>query len=333
MEGPTLLHPSIATPFGRALQAQGRVATKTSLMYPIFLTDQNDAKVPLSSMPNQYRWGVDRMEEFLLPLVQRGLTSVILFGVPVLKQKDPSGTLADDVDGPVIQGIGRLRELFPTLYIAADVCLCEYTSTGHCALLNDDGSVHNDSTIRRLAEVAVAYAKAGAHCVAPSDMMDNRIGAIRAALDGAGLADRTALMAYSAKFASRMYGPFRDAVASAPAFGDRRCYQLPMNARGLARRAIVRDAGEGADIIMVKPALPYLDIISDARELVPDTPLACYQVSGEYAMLHAAAAAGVGNLREMVEENITSFMRAGASLVLTYFTPELLEWLDAPAAA
>lgn len=300
-------------------------------MYPsaclltVFITDEPGSKVPLGSMPNQFRWSVDRLDELLGPLVQRGLQSVILFGVPVCKAKDDIATLADDVDGPVIQGIRYIRKHFPTLYVATDVCLCEYTDHGHCGILHADGSVNNDESTKRLADVAVAYAKAGAHCVAPSDMMDGRIGSISNALRAAGYGDNTTLMAYSAKFSSGMYGPFRDAVGSAPAFGDRRCYQLPSNARGLARRAITRDAAEGADIIMVKPALPYLDIIGDARELVPDYPLACYQVSGEYAILHAAAAAGVADLRRVVEESMTSMLRAGASIILTYFTPELLE--------
>lgn len=276
---------------------------------------------------------MDRLSEFLGPLVERGLQSVILFGVPVLKQKDATGSLADDVDGPVIQAIRYLREHFPSLYIATDVCLCEYTSHGHCGILFEDGTVNNEDSTKRLADVAVAYAKAGAHCVAPSDMMDGRISSISTALRAAGLGGKTTLMAYSAKFASGMYGPFREAVASAPAFGDRRCYQLPPQARGLARRAIARDVAEGADIIMVKPSLPYLDIIRDASELAPDYPLACYQVSGEYAMLHAAAAAGVSDLRRVVEESMTSMMRAGASIILTYFTPELLEWLDTPVPA
>lgn len=281
-------------------------------------------------MPNQYRWGVNRLDEFLRPLVDRGLQSVILFGVPVLKEKDPVGGLADDTQGPVICAIRKLRALFPTLYIAADVCLCEYTSHGHCGILFEDGTIDNTKSTARLADVAVAYAKAGAHCVAPSDMMDGRVAAIHAGLREAGLAGKTALMAYSAKFSSSMYGPFREAVASAPSFGDRRCYQLPPNARGLARRAIVRDVAEGADIVMVKPALPYLDILADARELAPDHPRACYQVSGEYATLHAAAKAGVVDLRASVEESMTSMLRAGASLILTYFTPELLEWMDTP---
>ncbi|PKI83101.1 Hem2p [Malassezia vespertilionis] len=305
---------------------------KASISTPLglFITDEADAKIALGGMPNQHRWGVNRLEEFLRPLVERGLQSVILFGVPVTKPKDARGVLADDVEGPVIAGIRKIHALFPELFVAADVCLCEYTSHGHCGILHEDGTVDNSASIQRLADVAVAYAKAGAQCVAPSDMMDGRIGAIREGLRKAGLASKTTLMAYSAKFASKMYGPFREAVASAPAFGDRRCYQLPPNARGLARRAIHRDIAEGADIIMVKPALPYLDVLADAREIAPDYVRACYQVSGEYSTLHAAANAGVGELRALVEETITSMLRAGATLILTYFTPELLEWIDLP---
>lgn len=175
----------------------------------VFITDEPDAKVPLGGMPNQFRWGVNRLEEFLGPLVERGLTSVILFGVPVLKEKDECGTLADDVEGPVIQAIQKIRALFPSVYVAADVCLCEYTSHGHCGILLDDGTIDNPKSIARLADVAVAYAKAGAHFVAPSDMMDGRIASIRQALVDHGLAGSTSLMAYSAKFASSMYGPFR----------------------------------------------------------------------------------------------------------------------------
>lgn len=299
----------------------------------VFITDEPDAKITLGNLPNQYRWGVNRLEEFLRPLVDRGLQSVILFGVPVLKQKDAVGTLADDPEGPVIVAIRKLRALFPSLYIAADVCLCEYTSHGHCGILYEDGTINNAKSTDRLAEVAVAYASAGANCVAPSDMMDGRIGKIHEALKRADLVSKTTLMAYSAKFSSSMYGPFREAVGSAPSFGDRRCYQLPANARGLARRAIQRDVQEGADIIMVKPGLPYLDILSDARALAPDHPRAVYQVSGEYAMIHAAARAGAGDFRGIVEESMTSMIRAGASLILTYFTPELLQWLDEPRPA
>ncbi|KAE8229651.1 hypothetical protein CF326_g5375 [Tilletia indica] len=334
MEQTAFLHASYAHPLTRSLQSQSRALTKDMFMYPIFITDDPDASIELASMPGQRRWGVNKLEEFLGPLVRKGLKSVILFGVPTKAPKDDKGSLADDPSTPVILALQKLRTLFPNLYLATDVCLCEYTSHGHCGVLNEDGTINNAPSIERLAEVAVAYAKAGAHCVAPSDMMDGRVGAIKRALIKEGLASRTTLMAYSAKFASSLYGPFRDAVDSAPSFGDRRCYQLPPHARGLARRAITRDLAEGADIIMVKPGLPYLDILAEARsELAKDVPLAVYQVSGEFAMIHAGAKAGVYELRRMAEETAQSMVRAGATLLLTYFTPDFLDWLDDPREA
>jgi porphobilinogen synthase len=297
-------------------------------MYPIFISDKPDASEIIATLPGQRRWGVNKLDQFLAPLVKKGLQSVILFGVPVNCQKDPWGSPADDPDGPVILAIKKIRVLFPSLYIACDVCLCEYTSHGHCGLLHDDGSINTAPSVDRIAQVAVNYAKAGAHCVAPSDMMDGRIKAIKRALIDAELGNKCTLMSYSAKFASSLYGPFRDAAGSAPSFGDRKCYQLPPTARGLARRAIQRDVVEGADIIMVKPALPYLDIIADAAQLAPDHPLACYQVSGEFAMVCAGASAGVYDLRTMAFESVNSMIRAGATLILTYFTPDFLDWLD-----
>jgi len=297
-------------------------------MYPIFISDDPDASQVILTLPGQRRWGVNKLEGFLAPLVQKGLQSVILFGVPLNCIKDGRGTPADDPSGPVILAIKKLRSLFPGLYIACDVCLCEYTDHGHCGLLHDDGTINPTPSVARIAEVAVNYAKAGAHCVAPSDMMDGRVKAIKGGLIDAGLGNKCTLMSYSAKFASSLYGPFRDAAGSAPSFGDRKCYQLPPAARGLARRAIERDTAEGADIIMVKPALPYLDIISDAAQLAPNHPLACYQVSGEFAMVHAGAAAGVYDLRTMAFESVESMIRAGATLILTYFTPDFLDWLS-----
>ncbi|KAG6918545.1 Aminolevulinate dehydratase [Tephrocybe rancida] len=313
-------------PLARTWQAKQQL-TKSMLMYPIFITDDNDARVEISSLPGQCRWGVNRLEGFLSPLVKKGLTSVILFGVPLKCVKDARGSPADDPQGPVILAIKRLRTLFPELYIAADVCLCEYTDHGHCGYLNPDGTIDNTPSVARIAEVAVNYAKAGAHCVAPSDMMDGRIKAIKRGLIDAGYGNRCTLMSYSAKFASSLYGPFREAAGSVPSFGNRKCYQLPVTGRGLARRAILRDVGEGADIIMVKPALPYLDIIGDAGQLASDHPIACYQVSGEFAMVHAGAAAGVYDLKTMAFETVESMIRAGATLILTYFTPEFLDWL------
>ncbi|KAJ2922676.1 hypothetical protein H1R20_g14430, partial [Candolleomyces eurysporus] len=314
-------------PVSRSWQGR-RQLTKSMFMYPLFITDDPDASVLIPSLPGQRRWGVNKLVAFLEPLVKKGLSSVILFGVPLSCTKDGRGGPADDVDGPVIQAIKIIIARFPNLYIACDVCLCEYTDHGHCGILNEDGTVNTEPSVQRIAEVAVNYAKAGAHCIAPSDMMDGRIKAIKRGLIDAGYGNKVTLMSYSAKFASSLYGPFRDAAGSAPAFGDRKCYQLPPTAKGLARRAILRDVAEGADIIMVKPALPYLDIIADAAELASDHPLACYQVSGEFAMIHAGAAAGVYELRNMAFESVESMVRAGATLILTYFTPEFLDWLS-----
>lgn len=241
--------------------------------------------------------------------------------------KDQHGTAADDPKGPVIQAIKLLRRRFRDLFIVADVCLCEYTSHGHCGILREDGTLNNGLSVERIADVATNYAMAGAHCVAPSDMNDGRIRAIKLRLIESGLAHRVVLMSYSAKFSGCLYGPFRDAAGSCPSFGDRKCYQLPPGGRGLARRAIQRDINEGADIIMIKPAGQYLDIISDAKELGKDMPIAAYQVSGEFAMIHAGAKAGVFDLKTMAFESTEGILRAGASIVISYFTPEFLDWL------
>ena len=298
------------------------------LIYPLFITDNPDEETLIPSLPNQYRRGINRLVSVLTPLIRKGLRSVILFGVPLAPAaKDPLGTAADDPNGPVISAIRLLRSRFPQLYVVADVCLCEYTSHGHCGILRDDGSLNNAMSVDRISDVAMAYAEAGAHCVAPSDMNDGRVRAIKLKLIEAGIAHRVLLMSYSAKFSGCLYGPFRDAAGSVPSFGDRKCYQLPPGGRGLARRAIVRDIAEGADVIMVKPASSYLDIISDAKELGKDLPVAAYQVSGEYAMIHAGAKAGVFDLKTMAEESTQGILRAGASIVVSYFTPEFLDWL------
>ncbi|GAA5851723.1 hypothetical protein JCM8547_001185 [Rhodosporidiobolus lusitaniae] len=326
-------------PLLRSLQAE-RHLTKDMLMYPIFITDEPDAEVEILSLPGQKRWGLNRLQSFLAPLVAKGLRSVILFGVPLHMQKDGRGSPADDAQTPVILATQLIRKEFPSLVVACDVCLCEYTDHGHCGELRELGSlteaeqaakakvIDNKNSVKRMQEVSLAYARAGAHIVAPSDMMDGRIGAIKQALVDEGYGNRVSVMSYSAKFASNMYGPFREAAGSVPNFGDRKCYQLPPNARGLARRAILRDAAEGADFLMVKPALPYLDIMREAKDLAPGIPLACYQVSGEYSMIHAGANAGVYNLKAMALETMEGFLRAGCTLILTYFTPAALDWLD-----
>jgi len=299
------------------------------LIYPIFISDSPDEMSPIPSLPNQSRMGLNRLLPFLEPLLAKGLQSVILFGVPMAAGvKDAQATAADDPKGPVIAAISLLRKHCPSLFIVADVCLCEYTSHGHCGILREDGTLNNDLSVNRISDVAMAYAQAGAHCVAPSDMNDGRIRAIKLKLIEAGLSHRVLLMSYSAKFSGCLYGPFRDAAGSCPSFGDRKCYQLPPAGRGLARRAIQRDINEGADVIMVKPAGQYLDIISDAKDLGKDLPVAAYQVSGEYAMIHAGARAGVFDLKAMAIESTESILRAGASIVITYFAPEFLDWLS-----
>ncbi|MCJ1275269.1 Aminolevulinate dehydratase [Puttea exsequens] len=299
------------------------------LIYPLFISDQDDEETLIPSLPNQYRRGINKLIPHLEPLMRKGLRSVILFGVPIAPNvKDALGTAADDPEGPVIQTIRLLCSRFPSLFIVADVCLCEYTSHGHCGILREDGGLNNQLSVDRISDVAMAYAQAGAHCIAPSDMNDGRIRAIKLKLIEAGIAHKTNLMSYSAKFSGCLYGPFRDAAGSCPSFGDRKCYQLPPGGRGLARRAIARDIQEGADIIMVKPASSYLDIISDAKELGKDLPVAAYQVSGEFAMIHAAAAAGVFDLKTMAFESTEGILRAGATIVVSYFTPQFLDWLS-----
>lgn len=299
------------------------------LIYPLFISDSPDEETLIPSLPNQSRRSLSNLVPHLSPLVRKGLRSVILFGVPTAPNiKDALGTAADDPEGPVIQTIRLLRSKFPSLFIVADVCLCEYTSHGHCGILRDDGSLNNALSVDRISDVAIAYAQAGAHCVAPSDMNDGRIKAIKLKLIEAGIAHQVVVMSYSAKFSGCLYGPFRDAAGSCPSFGDRKCYQLPPGGRGLARRAIARDIQEGADIIMVKPASSYLDIISDAKEIGRDLPVAAYQVSGEFAMIHAGAKAGVFDLKTMAFESTEGILRAGATIVVSYFTPEFLDWLQ-----
>ncbi|CAD6588912.1 MAG: Aminolevulinate dehydratase [Alectoria sarmentosa] len=322
------LHGGYSHPLTRSWQAE-RQLTKSMLIYPLFISDQAEEETLIPSLPNQHRRGINKLIPHLEPLVRKGLRSVILFGVPIAQNvKDALGTAADDPQGPVIQSIRLLRARFPSLFIVADVCLCEYTSHGHCGILRDDGSLNNKLSVDRISDVAMAYAEAGAHCVAPSDMNDGRIRAIKLKLIEAGTAHKVVLMSYSAKFSGCLYGPFRDAAGSCPSFGDRKCYQLPPGGRGLARRAIHRDIQEGADIIMVKPASSYLDIISDAKDIGKDMPVAAYQVSGEFAMIHAAAAAGVFDIKTMAFESTEGILRAGASIVVSYFTPQFLDWLS-----
>jgi len=297
-------------------------------MYPLFISDDDTKDVPVASMESERLRGVSGTVSCVRELVKKGLRSVIVFGIIAEESKDPRGSAADDRNGPVIRTIKALREEFPDLFIAADVCLCEYTSHGHCGLLREDGSLDNGPSIDRIARVAVAYAANGADCVAPSDMKDNRVRAIKLALDAANLVHQTVLMSYSAKFTSCLYGPFRVLADSNPKFGDRGKYQLPPSAGGLGRRAMQRDVKQGADIIMVKPGGFYLDVVRDTATVCPDHPVAVFQVSGECAMIHAGVQAGVFTLKNIVMETSTAMHRAGATIIISYFTPQMLDWLE-----
>ncbi|HEU5298144.1 MAG TPA: porphobilinogen synthase [bacterium] len=293
-------------------------------IYPLFVRPGRGVREPIPSMPGQSRVSVDELSREADDLGGLGIPAVLLFGLP--EAKDPEGTGAYDDDGIVQRAARALARSHPELLVIADVCLCEYTSHGHCGVL-DGGQVDNDATLELLARTAVSQAASGAGIVAPSAMMDGQVAAIRASLDEAGFAS-TAVMGYSAKFASAFYGPFRDAAGSAPQFGDRRGYQMdPPNARE-ALREIALDLAEGADAVMVKPALAYLDIIRAARPDVP-VPLAAYNVSGEYAMVKAASAAGWLDERAAVLEILTALHRAGADLLITYHAKEAAGWLTA----
>ncbi|TGZ55525.1 Delta-aminolevulinic acid dehydratase, partial [Temnothorax longispinosus] len=283
------LHSGIFHPVLREWQSPNIEITVNNLMYPIFVSDEENAKDPINSMPGVYRYGINQLEKMLQPLVAKGLQSVLLFGVSQHLEKDEIGSNADSTRNPVVQAVPLLREKFPNLVIACDVCLCAYTNHGHCGILNNDGSINNASSIQRIADVAVSYAKAGAQIVAPSDMMDGRISAIKHGLAVAGFSNKVAVLSYAVKFASGLYGPFRDASQSAPKFGDRKCYQLPPGSNGLAARAAARDVAEGADMLMVKPGLPYLDVVRHTKDAHPEYPIFVYQVSGEYAMLYHGA--------------------------------------------
>ncbi|KJK65898.1 euALADPBGScysteinerich [Aspergillus parasiticus SU-1] len=298
---------------------------KSMFIYPVFLSADPDLEEPITSLPNQYRRGINKLLPFLATLVAKGLHSVILFGSPPSNdKKDASGSMADSPDGPIMPAIPLIRQAFPDLYLIADVSLCEYTHHGHCAVVFEDGTVDNEASVARVSDIALSFAQAGVHCVAPSDMSDGRIRAIKLKLLQHRLESKVAIMSYSAKYASCLYGPFREAASSAPAFGDRKRYLLPPPARTLARKAMLRDMQEGADMIMVKPAYP--DILSDAKN-VSTVPVVAMQVSGEFAMIHAAARAGVFNLKDMAFESTEIIVRSGADAILSYFTPEFLDWL------
>lgn len=292
------------------------------LMMPYFVveTDDDSFRKPISSMPGQYQLSLAELKKQVAEAVSNGLKSLILFGIP--KEKDPVGSQAYDDNGIVQQAVRMLKEAHPELIVATDVCLCEYTSHGHCGLIADE-YVQNDPTIELLAKSALSHVRAGADIVAPSDMMDGRVAAIRMLLDSQGFVN-TPIMSYAVKFASSFYGPFREAAESTPQFGDRKTYQMdPANSREGLREATA-DVIEGADILMIKPGMPYLDIIRQVRDSF-DTPVAAYQVSGEYSMIKAAAANGWIDEHAVVMESLLAFKRAGADLILTYFTEDVLK--------
>ncbi len=288
--------------------------TPSHLIYPLFVEAGLSGRQPIPSMPGQDRLGLDALADEARDLARLGIGGVMLFGLPAAKDDLGSGAWA--ADGIVQQAIGRLKDAAPELVVMADVCLCEYTSHGHCGPLSADGSVDNDAALPLLAETSVSLARAGADVIAPSDMMDGRVLAIRRALDAAGFAT-VPILSYAAKFASGFYGPFREAADSAPAFGDRRGYQMdPANAR-MALGEVFADLEQGADMVMVKPALPYLDVIRAVRERTT-VPVAAYNVSGEYAMVMAAAQSGWIDLDRVVDEVLTGIRRAGADIVISY---------------
>ena len=307
----------------RALVRESRLVPE-QLVLPLFVSESAGAPEPIAGMEGIARLPLRDAVAAAGEARQAGIGGVILFGIPA--RKDARGSGAWAADGIVQRALEAIRSAHPELVLITDVCLCEYTDHGHCGLLDRSGAVDNDATIELLAQVAVSHARAGADIVAPSDMMDGRVGAIRSALEQAGHT-QTAILAYSVKFASAFYGPFRDAAGSAPAFGDRRAYQMdPANGREALREALL-DVEEGADILMVKPALAYGDLIRLLHEHT-SLPVAAYNVSGEYAMVKAAAAAGALEERAAVLELLTSLRRAGASALITYHALDAARWLS-----
>ena len=310
-----------SNPMIRGMVQETRVSADT-LIYPLFVVEGVNIKEEISSMPGQYRYSIDRIGEELDRICDSGVKSILLFGIP--KHKDACGSSAWAEDGVVQKALIYIKKNYPGLYCITDVCMCEYTSHGHCGIL-DGKTVDNDKTLEVLSKTALSHAKAGADMVAPSDMMDGRIQAIRNTLDGNGFVN-TPIMSYAVKYASSFYGPFREAAGSAPEFGDRKGYQMDYHNRREAIREAELDCKEGADILMVKPALAFLDIVRDIRERF-DKPLAAYSVSGEYAMIKAAAAAGYIDEASIVCESTVSVYRAGADMLITYYAKEIAKYI------
>lgn len=316
-----------------------RLVRETSLtpddfIYPMFVRHGRDIQQPIRSMPGQFQWSMEKAAAEARELYRMGIPAVILFGIPDVK--DACGSENFSPNGIIPTAIRAIKDVVPDMIVISDMCFCEYTDHGHCGIINQTGQPHhhphlpegyllNDPTLELLAQASIAHAEAGADIIAPSGMIDGMVGAIRAGLDQANLS-HVIIMSYAAKFASGFYGPFRDAAESPPTFGDRNQYQMdPANSRE-ALREVALDVQQGADMLMIKPALPYLDIVSQVRQTY-NVPVAAYQVSGEYAMIHAAAANGWIDLQRCALETLTSIKRAGADMILTYFAKEAVQWI------
>ena len=311
----------------RVNETMRRLVRETSvsvddLVYPVFVTEGSNIKNEVDSMPGIYQWSIDRLDEELDRIVERRIPAILIFGIP--DKKDEVGSEAYNDNGITQRAIRHIKEYAKDVLVIADVCLCEYTSHGHCGVVCDHEIV-NDDTLELLSKMAVSMAKAGADVIAPSDMMDGRVGHIRKSLDANGFKN-TMIMSYSAKFASAYYGPFRDAADSAPAFGDRKTYQMDIANGKEALRECFGDIEEGADVIMVKPALAYLDVVKEVSQRT-DYPIAVYNVSGEYAMVKAAAANGYIDEKRIVMENMIAMKRAGAKIIITYHALDVAYWL------
>ncbi len=294
------------------------------LICPLFVQHGRGVRTEIPSMPGQFRLSVDQLAAETREIVSLGIPAVILFGIP--ERKDPVGRENFAPDGIVQRAIAEVKAAAPNLLVITDVCLCEYTDHGHCGILDSDGNILNDETLDVLGQVSVSHAQVGADVVAPSGMMDGMVGAIRQALDGSG-GEHVSIMSYAVKYASAFYGPFRDAADGAPAFGDRRSHQMdPANGREALREAAI-DVAEGADFLMVKPALPYLDIVQRLSVGFPELPLAAYNVSGEYAMIKAATARGWLDERRVVLEVLTGIRRAGADMIISYHARDAARWI------
>lgn len=297
--------------------------SKSDLIYPLFVEEGQNIKTPVQSLPGIYRYSIDRLDDILQQISESGISGLLIFGIPA--QKDDKASCAYDDNGVTQNAIKYIKKNYPELIVIADVCLCEYTSHGHCGVVSNN-KILNDETLPLLAKMAVSLAKAGADIVAPSDMMDGRVKAIRKILDENGYID-IPIMSYSAKFASEYYSPFREAAESTPKFGDRKTYQMDCANSREAMREILDDIDEGADMIIIKPALAYLDILKSAREIC-NLPIAAYNVSGEYSMVKSAAKTGIIDEKRIVMENLLCIKRAGADIIITYHALDAAKWLN-----